>query len=149
VGFAQDGGLEQSCPNLKSTGTELRTRQANKDTGMSHSNGDPPRRVFDFDTLVDYAGLLVAVPLIVVITWLILGPTHIGLEPNTHPVYEVLAAAVLDAVIAVIVGVIILLRRHPPTSLIWNGLMLIILGSLCVSCCWVTVVLLDYWSQPK
>jgi hypothetical protein len=116
---------------------------------MSHSNGDPPRRVFDFDTLVDYAGLLVAVPLIVIITWLILSPAHIGLELSTDRVDEVLAAAVLDAVIAVVVGVIILLRRHPPTSLIWNGLMLIIFGSLCAGSCWVAVVLLNYWSQPK
>ena len=117
---------------------------------MSHPDGDPPRRGFDFDILVDYAGFLVAVLLIVSITWLfLLNPIHYGLEPNTHPVYEVLAAAVLDAVIAVIVGVIILLRRHPPKRLFWDGLMLTIFGSLCVGSCWVIVVLLNYWSQPK
>ena len=116
---------------------------------MSYPDGDPPRRVVDFDTLVDYAGLLLAVPLIVLITWLILSPAHIGLELSTDRVDEVLTAAVLDVVLAVIVGVIILLRRHPPTGLIWNVLMLIILGSLSAGSCWVTVVLLDYWSQPK
>ena len=117
---------------------------------MSHPDGDPPRRGFDFDILVDYAGFLVAVLLIVSITWLfLLNPIHFGLEPNTHLVHEVLAAGVFDAVLAVIVGFIFLLWRHPPKRLFWDGLMLIIFASLCMGSCGVTVVLLNYWSQPK
>ena len=118
---------------------------------MSRPDGDPrhPRRVSDFDALVDYAGLLVAVPLIVFITWLILSPTHFSLEITGHHVDEILTAHLLDASILLIVACIILLLRHPPIHLLWKGLTLGIFVSLLVVSCWQTMELLNYWSQPK
>jgi hypothetical protein len=127
---------------------ELSTR---KDIGMSPPDGDPPRprRVFDFDTLVDYAGVLLAVPLIVIVTWLFLGPTHISLGLSTQRIDEVLTAAALDVAIAVIVAIVFLLRQRPATGLIWRVLISGIFVSLCVGWCWLMVELANYWSQPK
>lgn len=118
---------------------------------MSHPDGDPPRprRVFDFDTLVDYAGLLLAVPLIVFITWLILNPTHFSLRLTGYRVDEVLTAALLDGLIVSIVVIVILLRQRPPTGLIWKVLMLVIFVGLCAGGCWLAAELLNYWSQPR
>jgi hypothetical protein len=118
---------------------------------MSNPDGDPPRprRVFDLDTLVDCAGLCLAVPLIVFITWLILNPTHFSLWFTGRRVDELLTAAVLDALLLVILVGGILLLRCPPTGIIWKVLTLSILVSLCAGGCWLSAELLNYWSQLK
>ena len=131
--------------------TELSLRPANDKMGMSHPDGDPPRprRAFDLDTLIDCAGVFLAIPLIVVITWLILYPTHLSLPLVKRNLDEVLTAAALDGSIFFIsVGVILLIRR-PPIGLIWKVLMLGIFLSLCAGSCWLTAEFLNYWWQPK
>ena len=118
---------------------------------MSHPDGEPPRprRVFDFDTLLDYAGVFLAVPFIIFVTWLILNPTHFSLPLIGRHIDELVTAGVLDASIFFIVAGGVLLLRRPPTGLVWKVLTLGIFMTLCAGCCWLIVELLNYWWQPK
>jgi hypothetical protein len=96
---------------------------------MSYPDGDPPRprRVIDVDTLVDYAGLLLIVPLIVLITWLLLNPTQLSLGLTDRRSDEVLTAALFDVLILLIVTGMILRLWRLLASLIWKALIVNIL----------------------
>jgi hypothetical protein len=118
---------------------------------MSHPDGGPPRprRIFDLDTLVDYVGLFLVIPLIVFVTWLILNSTHVSLGLTDHLVDELFTAAGLDALTLVAIAGLMLLYRHPPIGLISQAVKVFIVIIFCAGGCCLTAFLLHYWSQPK